>query len=88
MNRMCSVRRALSACAVAALLLAGSTALAEPDEAVLGRAQGYPLGTASNWFLNPYRVGSWSALDRVPGVRTRSALWRGVLESLGGNGEE
>ncbi|MEO8022168.1 serine hydrolase [Polaromonas sp.] len=58
------------------LVLAACTALAapvcaEPDEDRLGKAQGYPLGTASNWQLNPYRVGSWSALDKVPGVQTR-----------------
>jgi CubicO group peptidase (beta-lactamase class C family) len=44
---------------------------AEPDAEHLGKAQGYPLGTADTWYGNPYRVGSWSALDRVPGVLTR-----------------
>lgn len=48
-------------------------AAAEPDEALLGKAQNYPVGTNNaNWYRNPYRVGSWSALDRVPGVQVRS----------------
>ncbi|TAG24588.1 MAG: class C beta-lactamase-related serine hydrolase [Burkholderiales bacterium] len=49
-----------------------SNALAEPDEELLGKSLGYPVGTASNWFLNPYRVGSWSALHTVPGLQLRS----------------
>lgn len=60
-----------AACAFAALF-AAAPALAEPDEAVLGRALGYPVGTRDNWYLDPYRVGSWSALDRVPGIETRA----------------
>ena len=41
----------------------------EPDEAALGKDHGYPVGTISNWISPPYRVGSWSALDRVAGIR-------------------
>ena len=44
---------------------------AEPDEERLGKTQGYPRGNAATWYNNPYRVGSWSALDQVPGVQTR-----------------
>ena len=44
---------------------------AEPDEEHLGKSRGYPLGTASTWYGNPNRVGSWSALDKVQGVQTR-----------------
>ncbi len=44
---------------------------AEPDEELLGKARGYPRGDAASWYSNPYRVGSWSALDQVPGVQTR-----------------
>lgn len=51
------------------LLMAHGAALAEPDEAALGKAQGYPVGSATQWGFNPYRVGSWSALDQVPGFR-------------------
>ena len=54
-----------------ALLCVGLAAHAEPDEDRLGKAQNYPTGSASNWYNNPYRVGSWSALDKVPGVQTR-----------------
>jgi len=47
-------------------------AAAEPDEDALGKQRGYPVGTdVANWYAMPYRVGSWSALDKVPGVLTR-----------------
>jgi CubicO group peptidase (beta-lactamase class C family) len=39
---------------------------AEPDEDVLGKSDGYPLG--ARWSAMNHRVGSWSALDKVPGV--------------------
>lgn len=58
---------ALLLCAAA---LAGA-ARAEPDAELLGQPLGYPLGTAATFFQPPYRVGSWSALDRVPGIRVR-----------------
>jgi CubicO group peptidase (beta-lactamase class C family) len=47
------------------------TAHAEPDEMALGKEQGYPVGTAGNWYGNPYRVGSWSAMDQVKGLPIR-----------------
>lgn len=50
---------------------ASASLYAEPDEELLGKAQAYPLGNASTWYGNPYRVGSWSAMDKVPGVRVR-----------------
>ena len=56
----------------AACLLGAFTAHAEPDEDLLGKAQNYPVGTASTWYTNPNRVGAWSALDTVPGIRTRA----------------
>jgi CubicO group peptidase (beta-lactamase class C family) len=43
---------------------------AEPDEELLGKSRAYPLGTAATWYGNPYRVGSWSALNQVPGIVT------------------
>ena len=47
-------------------------ASAEPDEVALGRLQNYPVATnTANWYRNPYRVGSWSALDRVPDMQVR-----------------
>ena len=47
------------------------TAWAEPDEELLGKSQNYPVGNASTWYNNPNRVGAWSALHTVPGIRTR-----------------
>lgn len=55
----------------AAFLALACTARAEPDEALLGANANYPVGNATNWYQNPYRVGSWSAMDRVPGVKVR-----------------
>jgi CubicO group peptidase (beta-lactamase class C family) len=55
---------------LASLCLAATTQ-AEPDEEQLGKLQNYPLGTASTWYQNPFRVGSWSRLASVPGIRTR-----------------
>src|SRR5690242_19225508 len=44
---------------------------AEPDERLLGRDAGYPVGTSSDWYEARHRVGSWSAMDAVRGFRTR-----------------
>ncbi len=56
-----------------ALVLLALPAAAQPDEALLGKAIGYPVGTnAGNWYEPAYRVGSWSALDKVPGVLARA----------------
>ncbi|MDP2262389.1 MAG: serine hydrolase [Hydrogenophaga sp.] len=55
---------------------------AAPDELILGKDQGYPLGTSSTWYRNPHRVGSWSALDRVPGILTRSVQRAPVMRPL------
>ena len=49
--------------------LALSAARAEPDEDALGKAQGYPMGSPVN--AMDKRVGNWSAMDKVPGVRTQ-----------------
>jgi len=47
------------------LALAGPAAAA-PDEDVLGKAQGYPIGSPRDWFYKEYvRVGSFSNLDRI-----------------------
>ena len=57
------------------ILLMGGGAMplrAEPDEERLGKPWGYPLGTVHTWYSNPYRVGSWSALQRVPGILGRT----------------
>ena len=65
------MKNLISSSLVAALLLSGMSAYAEPDEELLGKTHNYPLGTAATWYNNPYRVGAWSAMDRVPGVTTR-----------------
>ncbi|HVZ42566.1 MAG TPA: serine hydrolase [Ramlibacter sp.] len=53
-----------------ALLCACAFAHAEPDELALGRARGYPAAESAAGMAAPqYRVGSWSALDTVPGVQ-------------------
>ncbi|MDP3605799.1 MAG: serine hydrolase, partial [Polaromonas sp.] len=57
---------------LALLAVLSAPAYAEADEERLGKAQNYPLGTAVTWYNNPNRVGAWSALDQVPGVRTRT----------------
>lgn len=53
------------------LLLAGGAgrAGAAPDEDRLGKAQGYPVGNARNWFYDEtVRVGSFSAQGEIPGI--------------------
>jgi len=41
-------------------------AAAAPDEDVLGKAEGYPIGTVQNWFYDEHvRVGSFSHLDDI-----------------------
>lgn len=55
-----------------ALALAAGASHAEPDEAALNKANGYPVGSLSTWYSDPYRVGSWSALDKVPGMKIRA----------------
>lgn len=54
-----------------ALLAVAAVARAEPDEALLGKPLGYPVGSGLTWYQNPYRVGSWSAMDKVPGQRVK-----------------
>jgi len=48
-----------------------TSAYVELDADLLGKAQNYPHGDAVTWYDNPNRVGSWSAMDKVPGVDTR-----------------
>jgi CubicO group peptidase (beta-lactamase class C family) len=51
---------------VVAWLALGLPALAAPDEDLLGKAQGYPIGTLKNWFYDEgVRVGSFSHLDQI-----------------------
>jgi CubicO group peptidase (beta-lactamase class C family) len=56
---------------IVSLWAGAGLAVAEPDEQALGKERGYPVGTnLANWAEMPYRVGSWSALDKVPGMLT------------------
>jgi CubicO group peptidase (beta-lactamase class C family) len=42
---------------------------AAPDEEKLGKAQGYPVGNARNWFYDEsVRVGSFTAQGEIPGI--------------------
>ena len=50
----------------AALIALASPAVAAPDEDLLGKSAGYPVGTRRNWFFDEsVRVGSFSNLDRL-----------------------
>jgi CubicO group peptidase (beta-lactamase class C family) len=51
---------------IATIVLLSGSAWAAPDEVILGKAAGYPIGTARNWFYDErVRVGSFSHLDRI-----------------------
>jgi len=41
------------------------TVLAEPDEVALGKAKGYPRGTTATMYAEPFKVGSFSAADKI-----------------------
>jgi hypothetical protein len=57
-------RRILLSCAV--LMTLAFAARAAPDEDLLGKAAGYPIGKAANWFFDEsVRVGSFSRLDSL-----------------------
>ncbi len=50
----------------AALVAIAFPSVAAPDEKLLGKAAGYPVGTRANWFFDEsVRVGSFSNLDRL-----------------------
>jgi hypothetical protein len=52
--------------AVAASLCWFSVAIAAPDEELLGKSKGYPMGTRANWYIDEsVRVGSYSNLDKL-----------------------
>jgi hypothetical protein len=56
--------RILLSCAV--LVALGLPAGAAPDEDLLGKAAGYPIGSRANWFYDEsVRVGSFSHLDSI-----------------------
>lgn len=44
-------------------------AIAAPDEGLLGKSKGYPIGTAANWYFDEsVRVGSFSNQDKIPNL--------------------
>lgn len=54
-------------CSVA--ILCSAIAHAEPEEAALCKAQGYPVGTARTWFMDTcVRVGSFTHHAEIPGI--------------------
>ncbi len=56
--------RILIWCAATAVLTA--SAAAAPDEELLGKAAGYPIGTRGTWFMDErVRVGAFSNLDKL-----------------------
>jgi CubicO group peptidase (beta-lactamase class C family) len=56
--------RILFSCAV--LVVLGSPVRAAPDEELLGKAAGYPIGSPATWFYDErVRVGSFSHLDGI-----------------------
>jgi len=59
--------RILLSCLLACFLgMPALPAVAAPDEDLLGKAGGYPLGTRANWFFDEgVRVGSFSHLDEI-----------------------
>ncbi len=74
------VRLPLTALGFVAALLA-TTAQAEPDADLLGRAQGYPAGGPPTWYQPQFRVGSWSAMDKV-GLPVRTVARGGAVQPL------
>src|SRR5262249_48031844 len=49
-----------------ALIAFAAPVAAAPDEDVLGKAEGYPVGTLENWFYDEHvRVGSFSHADDI-----------------------
>jgi CubicO group peptidase (beta-lactamase class C family) len=52
--------------ALAASLFCISAASAAPDEELLGKSKGYPIGTRATWFMDEtVRVGAFSNLDKL-----------------------
>jgi CubicO group peptidase (beta-lactamase class C family) len=60
------MRRLMILAPLLALLVHPFPAQAAPDEELLGKSAGYPLGTRENWFFDErVRVGSFSHLDEL-----------------------
>lgn len=60
------MRRSVILAPFLALCLQFSLAQAAPDEELLGKSAGYPIGTRQTWFMDErVRVGSFSHLDEI-----------------------
>lgn len=68
---MTITHRLLNKTLLIALVAISQPALAEPDEALLGKSLNYPVGNANTWYGTTNRVGAWSAMHTVPGIQTR-----------------
>lgn len=63
----------------AMLLLLARSAAAEPDDQLLGRDEGYPRGTPATMYAERFKVGSFSASDRIRASRIvphGSQVWK------------
>ena len=59
-------RSAVLVVGFAASLCCSPLAMAAPDEELLGKSRGYPMGTRANWYTDDsVRVGSYTNLDRL-----------------------
>ena len=60
------MRRVMVLAPLLALLAPAISAQAAPDEELLGKSAGYPIGTRATWFYDErVRVGSFSRLDEI-----------------------
>src|SRR5215218_5425584 len=60
------MRRVLIVAPCLALLAVAAGALAAPDEELLGKSAGYPIGAPATWYYDErVRVGSFSHLDEI-----------------------
>ena len=59
-------RSAVLVAGFAASLCCSPLAIAAPDEELLGKSRGYPMGTRANWYTDDsVRVGSYTNLDKL-----------------------
>ncbi len=76
-----SLSAVLPALLLTLFLVAPGTVRAEPDADLLGAAQGYPVGGPPTWYQVPYRVGSWSAMEKT-GLAVREVPRAGPVAEL------
>lgn len=56
-----------SICIASIITVCIHPAFAAPDEQSLGKAQGYPIGNIRTWSQPQFRIGSWSAPQKIEG---------------------